>query len=93
MTARPYRFGAPVARDPVLHELPPLRFPDQLITIQLWLRCDDEGAWRARLLFVDAAGQSRETAEIFCAPSEAELWDAVRTLPQHHLRALYQSLA
>lgn len=93
MTARPYRFGAPVAQDPVVHELSPLRFPNHLITIQLRLRCDDDGAWRARLLFLDAAGDTRETAEIFCAPSEAELWEAVRTLPEHHLRALYLSLA
>jgi hypothetical protein len=93
MTARPYRFGAPPAREPVLHELPPLRFPDRLIPVNLSLRCDDDGMWRARLLFLEADGEMRETVEIFCAPSEPELWEAVRTLPGHHLRALYQSLA
>ena len=93
MTARPYRVSPPAAREPILHELPPLRFPDQSITVHLSLRCDGEGAWRARLLFLAADGGSRETAEIFCAPSETELWEAVRTLPGHHLRALYQSLA
>ena len=93
MTARPYRFGAPAAREPVVHELPPLRFPDRLIAVNLSFRCDEEGAWRARLLFLEPDGGMRETAEIFCAPSEAELWEAVRTLPGHHLRALYQSLA
>jgi hypothetical protein len=93
MTARPYRFGAPAAREPALHELPPLRFPDRLIAVHLCLRCDDEGAWRARLLFLEPDGGRRETAEIFCAPSEPELWEAVGTLPGHHLRALYQSLA
>ena len=94
MTAQPYRFGAPVARDPVLHELPPLRFPNnQLITVHLSLRLDGDGAWRARLLFLEPGADTRETVEIFCAPSEAELWEAVRTLPEHHLRALYLSLA
>ena len=93
MTAQPYRFGAPVARDPVIHELPPLRFPNQLIAIHLSLRLDGDGAWRARLLFLEPGGEPRETAEIFCAPSEAELWEAVRTLPEHHRRALYLSLA
>jgi hypothetical protein len=48
--------------------------------------------WRARLLFLEPDGELRETVEIFCAPSEPELWEAVRTLPGHHLRALYQSL-
>ena len=92
MTARPYRVGAPPVREPVLHELPPLRTPDQLIAVHLSLRCDDLGAWRARLLFTEFTGDTRETAEIFCAPSESELWEAVHTLPGHHLRALYQSL-
>lgn len=93
MTARPYRFGAPVAREPVLHEHPPLRFPDRLIVIHLSLRCDDEGMWRGRLLFTEPEGGTRETAEIFCSPSEAEFWEAVRTLPSYQLRALYLSLA
>jgi hypothetical protein len=93
MTAQPYRFGASVAREPVLHELPPLRFPNQLITVHLSLRLDSDGAWRARLLFLEPGADTRETAEIFCAPSEAELWEAVRCLPEHHLRALYLSLA
>ena len=93
MTAQPHRLGAPVARDPVVHELPPLRLPDQLIAIHLSLRRDDDGAWRARLCFIEPDGEHRETAEIFCAPSEAELWEAVRSLPEHHRRALYLSLA
>ena len=93
MTARPYRVGAPVAREPVLHELPPLRTPDKFIAVHLSLRCDDTGSWRARLRFTEITGETRETAEIFCAPSESELWEAVHTLPGHHLRALYFSLA
>jgi hypothetical protein len=92
MTARPHRFTAPVARDPVLHELPPLHLPDQQITLHLSVRRDDDGDWRARLLFVEPGG-TRETAEIFRGASEAELWQSVRGLHDHHLRALYLSLA
>jgi hypothetical protein len=35
----------------------------------------------------------RDTAEIFCGASEAELWQSVNGLQDHHLRALYLSLA
>jgi hypothetical protein len=93
MTAQPYRFGPAAARDPVVHELPPLRLSDQLIAIHLKVRREDDGTWRARLRFIDPELVARETAEIFCADSEPQLWESVRTLPQHHLRALYLSLA
>jgi hypothetical protein len=93
MTAQPYRFTASPARGPALHELPPLRLSDQLITLHLTVRRDDDGAWRARIRFLDGELRERETAEIFCAPTEAELWQAVRGLQEHHLRALYLSLA
>ena len=93
MTAQPYRFTAPVPQDPVFHELPSLRLSDQLVTLHLGVRRDDDGAWRARLRFLDPDERVRETAEIFCGASEAELWQSVHGLPQHHLRALYLSLA
>lgn len=93
MTAQPYRFGSAAARDPVVHELPPLRLSDQLIAIHLTVRRDDDGTWRARLRFIDPELVARETAEIFCGESEPELWESVRSLPEHHLRALYLSLA
>jgi hypothetical protein len=92
MTAQPYRSTAPASRDPVLHELPPLRLSDQLITLHLSVRRDDDGAWRARLRFIDPQLRAHDTAEIFCGASEAELWQAVRGLQEHHLRALYLSL-
>jgi hypothetical protein len=92
MTAQPYRSGPPAARDPVVHELPPLRLPDLLIAIHLIVRRDDDGTWRARLRFIDPALVARETADIFCGASETELWASVRGLPDHHLRALYRSL-
>lgn len=92
MTAQPYRSGPIAARDPVVHELPPLRLPDQFIAIHLTVRREDDGTWRARLRFIDPELVARETAEIFCAASEAELWEAVRNLPEYHVRALYLSL-
>jgi len=93
MTAQPYRFTASALRDPVLHELAPLRLSDQIVSLQLTVRRDDDGAWRARLRFMDGEQRVRETAEIFCADSEAELWQSVHSLQEHHLRALYLSLA
>jgi len=73
--------------------LPPLRLPDRPIAIHLTVRREEDGTWRAKLRFVDPDFMARETVEIFCAPSEAELWESVRSLPEHHLRALYLSLA
>jgi hypothetical protein len=93
MTAQPHRSTAPAPRDPILHELSPLRLPDQIIVLHLSIRCDDEGSWRARLRFIGPAERVRETAEIFCGASEAELWQSVGNLPEHHIRALYLSLA
>jgi hypothetical protein len=92
MTAQPHRFGPAAAREPVVHELLPLRLSDQLIAIHLTVRREDDGTWRARLRFIDPGLVAHETAEIFCGVSEPELWESVRTLPEHHLRALYLSL-
>jgi hypothetical protein len=93
MTAQPHRFTAPVPREPILHELSPLLLCDQSITLHLTVRRAEDGAWRARLRFVDPDERTRETAEIFCGATEAELWQSVHNLGQHHLRALYLSLA
>jgi hypothetical protein len=93
MTAQPHRFGPAAAREPAIHDLPPLRLSDRTIVIHLIVRRDNDGAWRARLRFTDPDLDTRETAEIFCAGSEPEMWEAVRSLPQHHVRALYLSLA
>ena len=92
MTAQPYRFTASAPGDPVLHELAPLRLSDQIVGLQLAVRRDDHGIWRGRLLFVDPDGRVRETAEICWGASEAELWQSVNSLRDHHLRALYLSL-
>jgi hypothetical protein len=81
-------------REPSLHELEPLRGVQPPVSVHVAVRTDETGAWRGRLLFADAQGEhGRETAEIFCAPSEQELWQSVFNLRDHHLRDLYRSLA
>jgi hypothetical protein len=92
MTAQPHRSYTPDPQEPVLYELAPLRLTDQSITLQVSVRRSEDGAWRGRLRFIDRSSRETETAEIFCGVSEGELWQAVRGLGQHHLRALYQSL-
>lgn len=80
-------------REPVQHELDPLRCSGLLVQLSLILRRTEDGAWRGRLRFVDAeSSRERETAEIFCAESEGELWASVRDLRDHHIRDLYRSL-
>lgn len=93
MTAQPYRPIVLDHREPVLHELSPLRLVDQVITLHLSLRRSDDGAWRGRLHFQHPTGRECETAEIFCGATEDELWQSVRGLREHHVRALYLSLA
>ena len=94
MAAQPLRSPANNPREPVLHELPPVRFEGALISIRLTIRQAEDGMWRGRLSFSDAqAGTGRETAEIFCGTSEQDLWQSVRDLRDHHFRDLYRSLA
>jgi hypothetical protein len=81
-------------RQPTQHSLDPLLIAGRTIHLSLTIRCDDDGAWRGRLRFVDEgdAGRERRTAEIFCGASEEELWSAVGHLRDHHLRDLYRAL-
>lgn len=92
MTALPYRPTALDYREPVVHELSPLRFADLIIALHLTVRRSDDGAWRGRLHFEHPGGRVSETAEIFCGATEDELWQSVRGLREHHVRALYLSL-
>jgi hypothetical protein len=59
------------------------------------VRHAEDGVWRGRLIF-GGTGESGsvecETAEIFCAPTQQDLWQAVHNLREHHLRDLYRSL-
>ena len=93
MRARPDPTWRPAEEESVEHELEPVRIADQLVNLQLTVRHAADGAWRGRLRFHSPGTPDRETAEIFCATSEADLWQSVRALGTHHLRALYLSLA
>ncbi|HEX9632868.1 MAG TPA: hypothetical protein VGA02_10425 [Gemmatimonadales bacterium] len=59
------------------------------------VRRTPDGVWRGRFLFGGADGLAAEhaTAEILCGPTEADLWEAVRDLREHHIRDLYRSIA
>lgn len=84
---------APEPSEPVFHDLPPLRVDGSNVAVRLAVRRSEDGIWRARLHFLEAAGEpERVTAEIFCATTEQDLWQAVRDLRDHHLRDLFRSL-
>ena len=86
------RPAAPDPSEPQLHDLPAIRFEGQLVTVKLAVRRTDDTMWRARLHFIEHDERERVTAEIFCATSEQDLWQAVRDLRDHHLRDLFRSL-
>ena len=93
MPAQPARYQASPSLDQVVHDLPPIRFDGQPIDIRLSVRRTEDGIWRGRVLFgAEGTEAERSTAEIFCASSEPDLWQAVRDLRDHHLRDLYRSL-
>lgn len=88
--ARP---SLPDPAEPVLHDLQPVRFDGALVAVRLAVRRSEDGIWRGRLHFLPSVGDpERATAEIFCATSEQDLWQAVRDLREHHLRDLFRSL-
>lgn len=96
MPAFPARQPQRESREPTLHDLPPFRFEGLTIEVRAVVSRGEDGVWRGRLQFVGGAEGPeaiRETAEIFCAPSEAELWQSVRGLGTHHIRDLFRSLA
>jgi hypothetical protein len=84
---------APEPSEPLLHDLPPIRFDGHVVAVRLAVRRSEDGIWRARLHFAEEGeGSEHITAEIFCATSEQDLWLAVRDLRDHHLRDLFRSL-
>jgi len=94
MPATPARYGAPDPAEPIDHELPPTNVGGEDVPLRLRVRRAEDGTWRARLIFGGADSESAPaTAEIFCATSENELWEAVRDLRDHHIRDLYRSIA
>jgi hypothetical protein len=93
MPAQPVRYSSPDSSEAVVHDLPPIRFDGQLISIRLMVRRTEDTVWRGRMLFgAPDTEEERSTAEIFCATSEPDLWQSVRDLRDHHLRDLYRSL-
>ena len=86
------RSNLPDPSEPVLHDLVPVRFDGAMVAVRLAVRRSEDGIWRGRLQFAPAGEPERVTAEIFCATSEQDLWQAVRDLREHHLRDLYRSL-
>jgi hypothetical protein len=87
------RSNLPDPAEPVLHDLQPLRFDGALVAVRLAVWRSEDGIWRGRLHFLPSIGDpERATAEIFCATSEQDLWQAVRDLREHHLRDLFRSL-
>jgi len=88
------RSSLPDPTEPVLHDLGPVRYEGTMVAVRLAVRRAEDGIWRGRLHFSSGgADLDRATAEIFCATSEQDLWQAVRDLREHHLRDLFRSLA
>ncbi len=93
MTAPSLRTLPRDPHDPVVFQLPPIRYHGRTIHIHLAIRRVDDGAWRGRMrFFEDDESTPRETAEIFRGASEQEMWESVNHLREHHLRDLYRSL-
>ena len=93
MPVQSVRYGQPDPVEPVVHDLPPIRYAGEEVALRLAVRRAEDGVWRARLLFgTSDPTVAPATAEIFCGLSEADLWEAVRDLREHHLRDLCRSV-
>jgi len=91
--ANPVRYGVQNPADPVLHDLPPIRFGPNLVPLRVEVRRCDDGTWRGRLMFGTAGTDPVvSTGEILAGATDADFWESVRDLRDHHLRDLYRSL-
>ncbi len=94
MPAKSVRYGTPDPAEPVVHDLPPMRYGGEEVPLQLQVRRADDRTWRAKLIFgLGESDAAPATAEIICAESESDLWQSVRDLRDHHFRDLYRSIA
>ena len=87
------RYNRPYPSEPAVHDLPPIRYGDEIIALRLVVRRAEDGSWSGRLVF--GSGEVQEalaTAEIFFGAVEPDLWDSVRDLRDHHIRDLYRSM-
>ena len=74
MTAQTLRHLANDPREPVIHDLPSLRFDGVQLFVKLSVRQAEDGMWRGHLQFSDPTnGMERGTAEILCAQSQQDL--------------------
>ena len=93
MAVQPARYGVPQPSEPVVHDLPSLRYVGSEVAVRVAVRRADDGTWRGWLSFGPTDANSiPSTTEIFCAGTEADLWQAIRDLGEHQLRSLYRSL-
>ena len=92
MSVNPARSGVPKSAEPVVHELPSIRVGGADLPVRLAAWRAEDGTWRGRLMFGSIEGEGPSTADIFCATTENDLWQAVRDLREHHLRDLYRSV-
>ena len=87
------RYSRADPSEPVMHDLCSIPFGDESVAVRLVVRRSEDAAWRGRLLFgAGEIDQALSTAEIFFGATEPALWEAVRDLPDHHIRDLYRSL-
>ena len=92
MSLNPARKGVRNPTDPVLHDLASIRFNGEDVEVRIAVRRTEDG-WRARLIFGEGDPETLPTtAEIFYAPNEADLWESVRDLREHHVTDLYRSI-
>ncbi len=94
MPGSPVRYGQTDPSEPIVHELPPLRYEGETVVVRIVVRRAEDTSWRARLLFgTETPDAAPTTAEIFYAETEQDLWVCVYDLREHHLRDLYRSVA
>lgn len=93
MPPNPARYGLTSPTEPTVHDLPPIRFANELIAVKVEVRRTEDGIWRGRILFAAPSSEALlATGDILCAATENDLWESVRDLRDHHLRDLYRSL-
>lgn len=94
MQVDPVRYGVKDAAEPVVHELQPIEYEGNVVPVRLSVRRAEDSTWRGKLIFAPPDLENAPTtAEIFCAVSEDDLWQAVQDLREHHIRDLYRSVS
>ena len=93
MVLNPARRGYANPPEPVIHEMPPLRYEGNDVQLRIAVRRAEDNTWRGRLIFgPQELDEAPVTTEIFCEVNETDFWLAVRNLSNFHLCNLYRSL-